>query len=73
MKEHERAVLTVDMSAHGLYAGDVGRIVHVYADVAAYEVEFLMMDGRTIDVITIDATALRRVEETDVLHVRQRA
>jgi len=73
MKEHERAILMVDMTKHGLYAGDVGRIVHVYADGKAYEVEFFLMDGRTLDVVTVAADAVRGVGQTDVLHVRQRA
>lgn len=30
LKEHERAVLTVDLPDYPLKAGDVGVIVHIY-------------------------------------------
>lgn len=73
IQEHDRVVLTVDQSDYGLFTGDVGRIVHIYADGEAYEVEFFRMDGRTLAVITVAAAAVRGIKQTDILHVRQRA
>lgn len=69
--EHRRAVLTVDLPANKLKAGDVGTVVHIYDDGAAYEVEFFTLDGRTLDVVTVEADWLRPVGERDVMHVRE--
>ena len=54
-REHERVVFTVDLPEHHLAAGDVGTIVHVYADGVAYEVEVFTVDGPRLDVVTIEA------------------
>lgn len=71
MREHERAVLTRDLPEHGLKAGDVGTVVHVYRDGAAYEIEFFALDGRTLDVVTVAAEQVRPVGRRDMLHVRE--
>jgi hypothetical protein len=34
----------------------VGTVVHIYNDGAAYEVEFVSLEGRTLDVATLEAT-----------------
>jgi hypothetical protein len=36
IKEHDRVVLKTAVPAEGLEAGDVGTVVHVYADVRAF-------------------------------------
>ena len=71
IREHERAVLTRDFSEQGLKSGDVGTVVHVYRDGAAYEIEFLALDGRTLDVVTVEAEHVRPVGHRDMLHVRE--
>ena len=71
IREHERAVLTVDLPEHHLRTGDVGTIVHIYNDGEAYEVEFFALDGHTLDVVTIEADQVRPVSRRDVLHVRE--
>lgn len=72
LKEHERAVLTVDLPDWALKAGDLGTIVHVYSDQAAYEIEFFTLDGRTLQVITVEASQVRAVTSRDILHARDR-
>lgn len=72
LKEHERAVLTVDLPDLALKAGDLGTIVHVYSDQAAYEIEFFTLDGRTLQVITVEASQVRAVTSRDILHARDR-
>ena len=47
IKEHDRIVLTEPVPAEGLEMGDVGTVVHVYADGKAFEIEFTTLDGRT--------------------------
>jgi hypothetical protein len=70
MREHDRAILTVDLPESGLQMGDVGTIVHIYPDKAAYEVEFFTLDGETLDVLTLTASQVRSAARTEILHVR---
>ena len=71
IQEHERAILTVDLPEHGLKAGDVGTVVHIYRDGAAYEVEFFTLDGHTLDVVTLEADQARPVSRREIMHARQ--
>jgi hypothetical protein len=70
IQEHERAVLTVDLPQNHLKAGDVGVVVHIYADGKAYEVEFFLLDGRTLDVVTVEADQIRPATTREVMHAR---
>ncbi|MCS4034732.1 hypothetical protein GGQ02_003142 [Salinibacter ruber] len=72
IEEHDRVVLTERLPGQDLQAGDVGTAVHVYAEGAAYEVEFFRLDGHTIAVETVSASAVRPVASTDVTHARTR-
>ena len=72
IEEHDRIVLTEPLPALDLQAGDVGTVVHVHGDGAAYEVEFFHLDGRTVAVETVEAAAVRPVASTDVTHARTR-
>ena len=68
--EHDRIVLTEDVSSEHLKAGDVGTILHVHRDGVAFEVEFLALDGNTAAVATVPATGLRAVTARDLTHAR---
>jgi hypothetical protein len=70
ISEHDRIVLTEDLGAHRLKAGDVGVVVHVYQDGTAYEVEFMTLSGETLSVVTLGASQVRPVDAGDVLHAR---
>lgn len=72
IKEHKRAVLIVDLPLIGLKAGDMGTVVHVYPNDAAYEIEFFTLDRHTIDVVTVAAEQVRPVSRHDILHARVR-
>ena len=61
LQELELAALREDLPVHGLIAGDIGTIVFVHADGAAYEVEFVTADGRTIVVETMSADQVESV------------
>ena len=52
---------------------DVGTVVHIYPNETAYELEFFALDGRTLDVVTVEADQVRPVRRSDVLHVRELA
>ena len=69
-KEHDRIVLTGDLNEDGLKAGDVGIIVHVHPSGAAFEVEFIALDGNTVAVATVRADQARPVTARDVSHAR---
>lgn len=70
VREHERVILMADMPKYHLKAGDVGTVVHIYTTGDAYEVEFFTMDGRTLDVVTVEAAQVRPVTRNDVMHAR---
>jgi hypothetical protein len=71
--EHERVVLTTDVPEHSLQAGDVGTVVHVYANAPAYEVEFVALTGKTVAVVTVPANHARPVQEDEITHARTMA
>ena len=68
--EHDCVVLTSDFPAEGLKAGDVGTVVHIHGEAAAYEVEFVTLAGQTVAVATVLPSQLRPVGRHDLSHVR---
>ena len=70
IKEHDRVALGRDVLEHGLLAGDVGTVVHLYADGKAYEVEFMTLTGDTIGVVTLEASEVRPVSDREIAHAR---
>ena len=70
--EHASVVLTEDIAASGLQAGDVGVVAHIYRQGAAYEVEFMTLDGGTLAIETLEAGQVREAGSRDVPHVRKR-
>lgn len=66
---HETVVLTEDMPAQRLKAGDVGAVVEVYG-AEGVEVEFLDAAGRTKAVVSLRITQVRSLAANDVLAVR---
>jgi len=65
-------VLRKDVPEFALLAGDVGTVVHVYPNEAAYEVEFTTGVGTTLAVLTLSPEEVRPVE-AEILHVRSLA
>lgn len=53
MQELERVALTKDLPEHGLKAGDIGMIVHIYNDHKGYEVEFVTLGGELIALVSV--------------------
>lgn len=62
-------VLTHDMPAHGLRAGDLGAVVDVYSP-DAIAVEFVAASGRTQALVTLQPSDLREVADNDLVSVR---
>ena len=71
IKEHDRIVLKTHLPADGLETGDVGTVVHIYADGAAYEVEFTTLYGDTAAVVTVEADQARPVHKREIAHARE--
>jgi hypothetical protein len=71
IKEHDRIVLTKRVPGEDLEVGDVGTVVHVYADGKAFEVEFTTLDGKTAAVATVEALAVRPVTSHEITHSRE--
>lgn len=69
--ELDTVVLTRDIPEHGLKEGDVGAVVHLYADQSACEVEFVAADGSTIAVLTLATADVRPMHRREILHVRE--
>ena len=71
IKEHDCVVLTKNLPAENLEAGDVGTVVHVHKNGVAYEVEFVTLAGNTVAVATVEAEAMRPVSKRDISHARE--
>ena len=69
--ELDRVVLTAPVPAASLECGDVGTVVHVYADGKAFEIEFMTLDGQTAPVATVEASSVRPVTGRDITHSRE--
>ena len=69
--EHDCVVLTCDLPDLGLVRGEVGAVVHVRGQGAAFEVEFVTLSGDTVAIATLDAAQVRPVGRRDVTHVRE--
>jgi hypothetical protein len=73
MKELALVVLSRSVPDHGLEAGDVGTVLHVYPDGEAAEVEFVRADGETVAVVTLEKSSLRAFDGEEILHARKLA
>ncbi len=71
IRELDTVVLARDVDEHGLKRGDIGAVVHRYADGQAFEVEFVTGEGGTIAVMTLSPDDIRPVGRSEILHVRE--
>lgn len=73
IRELDTVVLTRDVQEYDLKEGDIGAVVHCYGDGAAFEVEFVTAEGRTVALLTLNPTDIRPIGGREVLHVRELA
>jgi hypothetical protein len=69
----EDVIVTTDVPAHEIRAGDVGTVVEhhvVEGKEDGFSVEFFDMTGRTVDVITLPGSQLRQPTSSDRPSVR---
>lgn len=71
IEELDLVVLMHDIPDEGLRQGDVGTVVHRYADGAAFEVEFMTAEGRTVALLTLTPRDIRLRAGPEILHVRE--
>ena len=71
IREHDSVVLTRDLAAEGLKAGDIGTVVHIHEGSAGYEVEFMTLAGETVAVVTLLPDQLRPIARREIAHVRE--
>lgn len=71
MQELERVALTQDLPEHGLSAGDVGMIVHVYGDHKGYEVEFVTFNGDLVALVSVYPNQIRPLENDEIASARR--
>ena len=71
INELDTVALLRDLPEYALTKGDLGTVVHVYADGKAYEVEFMTLTGDTIGVVTLEANDVRPINEREIAHARQ--
>ncbi|MCS6845894.1 MAG: DUF4926 domain-containing protein [Caldilineales bacterium] len=70
IRELDTVVLARDLDTYGLRCGDVGAVVHCYADGRTFEVEFVAGHGKTVAVITLTEADIRPMQRQEILHVR---
>ena len=70
IKEFDRVVLTEDLPAEGLKAGDLATVVHVHSNPAGYELEFFTLDGNTLAVVSAFPHQVRPVGKREVAQAR---
>ncbi|HJQ97347.1 MAG TPA: DUF4926 domain-containing protein [Candidatus Polarisedimenticolaceae bacterium] len=66
---NDTVVLLSDLANHELKAGDIGAVVHIYSD-DAVEVEFVTASGRTAALVTLPASDVRAMTDSDRMTVR---
>ena len=69
--ELDCVALTADLPEHGLTAGDVGAVVHVYKGGKSFMVEFTTFDGSTVAVARVSASQIRSLSRNEIHHARQ--
>ena len=70
IKEHDRVILTEAIEEHGLEAGDIGAVVYVHGKGEAFEVEFVILDGKTAAVLELESHQVRFATAREIPHAR---
>jgi len=70
IRELDTVLLARDLEAYYLKVGDVGAVVHGYADGKTFEVEFVTGEGKTAAVVKLSEAEIRPMYREEILHVR---
>jgi hypothetical protein len=69
--ELERVALIDDLPEHGLKAGDIGMIAHIYGDHSGYEVEFVTLSGELVALVSVYPSQIRPLEADEIASARR--
>ena len=69
-KELDCVALNVALPEHGLAAGDVGAVVHVYGEGRAFTVEFTTFNGKTVALAKVSADQIHPLAPNEIHHAR---
>ena len=70
IQEHDQVVLTKDLPAHGLVAGDIGTAIAIHQGGAGYTLEFVTLQGQTLAIVSVQAADVRPARDRELAHVR---
>ena len=70
IKELDCVALTTALPEHGLAAGDVGAVVHVFKGGRNFTVEFTTFDGATVALAKVSAEQIRPLARNEIHHTR---
>lgn len=70
IQEFEQIALLVDVADYGFVAGDVGTVVDITSDGQGISVEFFDFAGKTLAIVPLYLSDVRRVRENEVMHAR---
>ena len=70
IQELDSVVLTTDLPEYGLERSDIGAVVLVHGYGKGYEVEFVMLDGETVAVVSLFPSQIRPIGRREIAHAR---
>ncbi|MGA7275829.1 MAG: DUF4926 domain-containing protein [Candidatus Udaeobacter sp.] len=70
IRELDSVALAVDLPEHGLAAGDVGAILHVYESGKNFMVEFTTFDGKAVAIAKVSADQIQPLARNEIHHAR---
>lgn len=70
IEEFAIVALTVDLPNYHLKAGDTGTVVDVIQDGKAYIAEFMTILGKTVAVVEVSPTQVRRIAQGEIANAR---
>lgn len=71
IQELERIALTGDLPEHGLKAGDIGMVLHIYDEHKGYEVEFVTVSGGLVALVSVYPSQIRQLEQDEIASARR--
>ncbi|WP_375512061.1 DUF4926 domain-containing protein [uncultured Nostoc sp.] len=60
----DRVILTNDLPEYSLEQGDTGTVVLVHQGGKGYEVEFVILDGETVAIVSLHSIQVRPIDRT---------
>ena len=71
IQELERVALSEDLPEHGLKAGDIGMVLHIYNGHKGYEVEFVTLNGELIALASVYPAQIRQIAPDEIANARR--